>query len=215
MANIIGDIAGRYDELMLLIKKMPEDEYILVGDMIDRGPKSKEVVYWAAKNARCILGNHEHMMIDSYRKTSIYDYRLWEDVNGGQATVDSFCNEGFVDFIPESIISWMESLPLYIVVDDNVLVSHSFAHYYLELKEACNITNENGRVSHTSIIWNRSRPGRRQDYELQIAGHNSQMGLTTFADAHGTYAICLDDSRYKKVTGLHYPSMEVYQQDYL
>ena len=65
--NIIGDIAGRFDELMLLLAKMPEaDKVILVGDMVDRGPKSKEVIEWAMNNPNVIAikGNHEDMMVD-------------------------------------------------------------------------------------------------------------------------------------------------------
>ena len=39
---VIGDIAGRYDELMALIKKFPEAQEILsVGARITKGPKSK------------------------------------------------------------------------------------------------------------------------------------------------------------------------------
>jgi len=34
--NIIGDIAGRYDELMLLIEKMPKADLIIsVGDLVE------------------------------------------------------------------------------------------------------------------------------------------------------------------------------------
>ena len=53
--NIIGDIAGRFDELMLLLAKMPEsDKVILLGDMVDRGSQSKQVIEWAMTNPNVI-----------------------------------------------------------------------------------------------------------------------------------------------------------------
>ena len=76
--NIIGDIAGRYDELMLLLAKMPEADLIVsVGDMVDRGPKSKEVIEFFMTNpkAYAIYGNHESMM---YEHLTGNPYRDWE-----------------------------------------------------------------------------------------------------------------------------------------
>ena len=65
MVNIISDIAGNYKTLMALLEKMPQDEEIIsVGDMVDRGPRSKEVIefFMNNENATAIMGNHEHMM---------------------------------------------------------------------------------------------------------------------------------------------------------
>ena len=47
---------------------MPEGETISVGDMIDRGPNSKEVVEYFMDptiNSSAIFGNHEHLMVDA------------------------------------------------------------------------------------------------------------------------------------------------------
>lgn len=42
---IIGDIHGEYDTLIKLIEKLPFNaEIIFVGDLIDRGAKSREVI---------------------------------------------------------------------------------------------------------------------------------------------------------------------------
>lgn len=214
--NIIADVAGQYDTLMALIKKMPPGEYISLGDMVDRGPKSKEVVEFFMKNGKAILGNHEHMMIDSYREHGYYAWNTWER-NGGRKTVESYAGPfGYTkQHIPEEVIRWMEKLPKYMVIED-ILLSHSFLAQGMSLENACKLgTTSDSLTCDASIIWNRGEPVRHPDYKLQICGHNSQFGLERWADEQGEYAICLDDSAEKRLTGLHLPSMVVYQQDYI
>ena len=45
---VIGDVQGCYDELMLLCKKIKfnpkKDKLIFAGDLVNRGPKSLEVL---------------------------------------------------------------------------------------------------------------------------------------------------------------------------
>jgi hypothetical protein len=66
-----------------------------------------------------------------------------------------------------------------------------------------------------SIIWNRWQPHRVDEYDLQIAGHNSQWGLKRFSDERGEFAIGIDTSRTRILTGLHLPTMELFQQEYI
>lgn len=213
---VIADVAGQYDTLMALIKKMPPGEYISLGDMVDRGPKSKEVVEFFMKNGKAILGNHEHMMIDSYREHGYYEWNTWER-NGGSKTVESYagphgCTK---EHIPKEVIEWMEKLPKYMVIND-ILLSHSFLRPSANLENACKLgRSANSLECDESIIWNRRQPVRQLNYKLQICGHNSQWGLREFADKKGRFAICLDDSGSKKLTGIHIPSLEIFQQDYL
>ncbi len=62
---IVGDLHGCYDELIALCRKAElaaDDLIISVGDLVDRGPKSLEVVrFFAAdpEHRRAVLGNHE------------------------------------------------------------------------------------------------------------------------------------------------------------
>lgn len=62
----IGDVQGCYDTLHALLKKIafnPErDRVWLVGDLVNRGPKSLEVLRWAANggaSVQAVLGNHD------------------------------------------------------------------------------------------------------------------------------------------------------------
>ena len=86
MPNIISDIAGNFDALLRLLTKMPDDEVISLGDMVDRGPDSKAVINWFMSNGRAVIGNHEHMMLDHCRQTGFYEKGMWE-LNGGDATL--------------------------------------------------------------------------------------------------------------------------------
>ena len=94
MPNIIGDIAGNYNTLMALLKQMPDEEVISVGDMIDRGPHSKQVLEWFMKNGTAVLGNHEHLLYTSQTDSYMADIFLR---NGGIATIQSFFPEADVN----------------------------------------------------------------------------------------------------------------------
>ena len=63
---VIGDVQGCFDELMLLLDKInfdpKNDELIFAGDLINRGPKSLEVLEFCLENKKSIevvLGNHD------------------------------------------------------------------------------------------------------------------------------------------------------------
>lgn len=66
---VVGDIHGCYDEWIELKNKIekqdPEANFILVGDIVDRGPKVMEIIDWAMENItesgkyQMICGNHE------------------------------------------------------------------------------------------------------------------------------------------------------------
>lgn len=82
--DIVGDIHGCFDELTLLLQKLgyetgvdEQGEYaippmgrklVLVGDLVDRGPKSPEVLRLVMRMVReeralCVLGNHEAKLL--------------------------------------------------------------------------------------------------------------------------------------------------------
>lgn len=87
--NIIPDCAGRYNELQKIVTNLG-GKYYSLGDMNDRGAHNKEVFDFFM-NQKAILGNHEHMLIDTYRQNGFYTGLIWL-YNGGFTTVLSFCN---------------------------------------------------------------------------------------------------------------------------
>ena len=73
----VGDIHGCHQEFAELLSRLEltkDDELILLGDLVNRGPDSCRVIDLAKENrARCLLGNHELRLLN-YRKTKDEDY---------------------------------------------------------------------------------------------------------------------------------------------
>ena len=61
----VGDVHGHYAGLMSLFEAVAPDsadQVYFVGDLIDRGPQSSQVVdYVRQQGHRCVLGNHEQI----------------------------------------------------------------------------------------------------------------------------------------------------------
>lgn len=128
----IGDIHGCFDPLKELIEQKiqltPDDKLILLGDYIDRGPKSKEVIDYIielkAKGFDIVplSGNHEQMLLDAWEEESMTD--LWL-MNGGAETLKSFGIRAAANLEP-SYINFFKSLKLYAEVEKNLFVHAGF-----------------------------------------------------------------------------------------
>ena len=90
----IGDIHGRYD----LLKKIPEAksgvQMVCLGDMIDRGEESAQVLRHMCKatNVITLMGNHEEMMLN-FLQNPLDNGPRWLR-NGGLQTLESFAVTG-------------------------------------------------------------------------------------------------------------------------
>lgn len=212
--NVIGDIAGNYKTLLALIDKMPKGKIVAVGDIVDRGPRSKQVVEYFMEqvklgNAECLLGNHEHMMIDHYRQTHMYDSYIWH-MNGGDTTSESFAHN-----IPQTVIEFLENRPINLELDlggKKCYISHAFK------PTGRSVDEEEEETFRT--IWNRAHPFfNTESADIQICGHNSQYGLRYWNADKYKYgekqAICIDTSRDAVLTGIHLPTLTIYQQEYI
>ncbi len=93
----IGDIHGCIDQLHELVESVlhiqKEDKTIFLGDYVDRGNSSREVVDYILDmqhkdfDVIPLIGNHEWMMLEAYEN----DDRLLNWIfNGGSFTLDSF-----------------------------------------------------------------------------------------------------------------------------
>ena len=67
---VIGDVQGCFDELISLCSKVnfdpSKDKLIFAGDLVNRGPKSLEVLDFCLKNKKSIkavLGNHDFYLL--------------------------------------------------------------------------------------------------------------------------------------------------------
>lgn len=129
----VGDIHGCYDKLVEMMKILPWDRdngdlLLFIGDYIDRGPKSKEVVEFLVRlkekggNFVFLKGNHEKMLLDYYIQQK--DQMLYV-ANGGAETIASYV-EGAIGrkafALPEDHLNFLLSLKLYYETEDYIFV---------------------------------------------------------------------------------------------
>ncbi len=165
---VIPDIHGCANTLKALIEDMikpsKHDWLYFLGDYIDRGPSSKEVIDYLMHlqredyNLRLLLGNHE-----DYLLKSVIDEKNLKSVlgikqknkrkkewlfHGGKQTLESF---GVTDLklFPEEYLEWMRNLEYYIELDKFILV-----HAGLNFRE------EDPFADKESMLWVR-------DYEIE------------------------------------------------
>ena len=127
----IGDIHGCYDRLKALMEKIPidysRDTLIFIGDYIDRGPHSVEVVEYLMKlktrvpEVIFLKGNHEDMLDKFINGADRITYLL----NGGQQTLDSYLtkpvqSESFP--IPPDHMEFFKSLRLFYETEEFIFV---------------------------------------------------------------------------------------------
>lgn len=211
--NIIGDIAGRYDELMLLVDKMPEADLIVaVGDLVDRGPKSKEVIEWFMNNPKAVVvyGNHEDLMVNGIVHQDMW---LWMQ-NGGGATLRSYLEEGEESLdsidVPVEHLQWLQTRPLWFQTDD-LFVSHAPVTSLKNIPEEFDASQKGSQEG--NFIWNRIEPSKPQA-KYMIYGHNGRFKRHKWGD--GTeFAMCVDNSHSGRLTGVHWPTKEIFSQDFL
>jgi serine/threonine protein phosphatase 1 len=116
----IGDIHGSYRKLRNLLDHCKEHrgatEYriVFLGDYIDRGPHSREVVDLLIETQSqtpdhviCLRGNHEDMLLNAI---NYGDHGPWL-ANGGAMTLASYGVGRAGDILPAHL-EWFRSLPL-------------------------------------------------------------------------------------------------------
>jgi serine/threonine protein phosphatase 1 len=124
---IIGDVHGHYNTLISLLDAIApasDDQVYFLGDLIDRGPHSAKVVDFVLANKyKCLLGNHEQMLLDAVGNGQIVNNLLQAWLySGGYATLVSYDNN-----IPQDHLDWMKALPTYLDLGDIWLV-HAGVH---------------------------------------------------------------------------------------
>lgn len=142
----IGDVHGHPKTLDKLLRQLPDNALIVfVGDLIDRGPFSRQAVaIGKMKKYLCVRGNHEQMMIEAshhLKNKGDFDYHSawlrgpvggWDTLNSYQIEADG---KRFLDqkaFFEDA--NWMRTLPVFIEFPEiknsdgrYLVVSHSSA----------------------------------------------------------------------------------------
>ena len=125
---VIPDIHGCARTFIRLIQDVirlrPADRLYILGDMIDRGPRSKEVIDAILRlqstgfAVQPVRGNHEEMLLNACN--DLNDFRLWM-LNGGHATLASFNVEAPAE-LPRHYREFFQGLPYYIELNDFILL---------------------------------------------------------------------------------------------
>lgn len=233
--NVVGDIAGNFLTLKALLEKMPKDNMLIsLGDPNDRGPRSSQVIDFLMQNGKTVQSNHAHMMVDHFENGGYYEKNLWTDWNGGNTTLQSYANSD----VPREDLDFLKNCPMFIETDKYLFTHAPFNSYYT-LSQASQLgkgfNGEFDVVSESSLIWNRSvpsKPNKNANGKINIFGHNSSDGVKVYTSdfsngikcynneefkkhVNKAYAICLDTSSAKKLTGLDTATMTIYEQEYI
>jgi len=171
----IGDIHGCYDSLRELIEHKivirKSDKLIFLGDYIDRGHKSRDVIDYIIglqeKNydVTALIGNHESMLLE----TLVNEGFLPEwNRNGGSATLKSFGIRSLKQ-LDKSYIDFFKGLQYYCLIDNFLFIHAGFNDYLSDPFE-----------DKYPMIWS-----RRENYtnpvlkdKIIIHGHTPVMELT-------------------------------------
>lgn len=123
---VIGDIHGCYNILMLLLKKINfcryQDKLIFVGDLVNRGYQSLEVLRFIKSlgdSARVVLGNHDLYLIYIIFNSLEYFF----DSNHSMFSI--FDSPDKYD-----LIHWLCLQNIMIIEDDNIIVHAGIPHIW-------------------------------------------------------------------------------------
>ena len=104
----IGDVQGCFDELLKLLKVIEfdpkKDQVWLAGDLVNRGPKSAEVIRFAMAHpdsVKVVLGNHDLHLIANAVGVNDYHHRM--------DTMESVLDADDCDVL----ITWLRHQPLF------------------------------------------------------------------------------------------------------
>ena len=207
----IGDIHGQFDMLNSLyndIKKI-DAKLVFLGDYIDRGDKSKEVVDLLLEIKKekpdtiILKGNHEEFLkVTFFTDDQIaqnWFYKVWIN-NGGLSTLASYdfpsvqvkqVLEAVNDCIPKEHIDFYNNLPVTFETDKLF-----FVHAGVDLNKSFHLNDEN------DFLWIRPPFGHNdKNFPKKIIhGHTPNLGGIVVMKNR----ICVDTAAYRggKLTGV-------------
>ncbi|MCT7584618.1 metallophosphoesterase [Aliarcobacter butzleri] len=220
---IIGDVHGCYKSLLALIEQFPNKQnskIVFVGDLIDRGSNSCEVVKFIMdNNYDCVKGNHEEIFLEyapSKENEDLSDSKYWLFKCGGEQTLKSYTSKD--EYYKQ--YDFIKTLPL-----------------YLEYKDYKTTDNRYLVVSHSAVgkVWDKRDSKDKfdiEDFENQLLykrykqfdnkdifnvyGHTprSEAKLTSF-DANVDLGCVYKKEKVinPRLCALEFPSMNIYTQE--
>lgn len=206
-AFVIGDVHGCADELerlLVLLSPRRSDEVVFVGDLVNKGPASAEVVRIARSiGARAVMGNHDDLVLRAARARRTE--KGWEDFSPGVRKV--------VKSLSDDELRWLRSLPLFlrlpehraVVVHAGMLPGKKVEEQRRENLLTMRSIKDDGSPSRRvdeGAAWGSLWNGRTH----AIYGHDAIRGLQRHARATGLDTGCVYGGR---LSALVLPSHEV------
>jgi serine/threonine protein phosphatase 1 len=205
----IGDVHGCATALRALIKLIDprtDDTLVMLGDCVDRGPESRQVIeYLFELKESCqlipLLGNHEEMMLNYVDGKPQPDD--WLDV-GGAATMRSYGATLNPNEIPPTHIDYIRTWGDYFETP-----SHFFAHGNYEADRALSAQHWQ------TMRWQSLKfgvPGPHVSGKTAVLGHTSQKSGEVLDLGH---LICIDTFCWggKWLTALDSTNGQMWQVD--
>lgn len=169
----MSDIHGQYDMFIRMLEQIKfneNDKLYILGDIVDRGPKSIEIYKYIREhnNIELLMGNHESMMYNALIPYGRSGKSLWYG-NGGLSTVAQYREMSKEE--QQEMLSYFEKLPYYKIIEMNnitYVLCHAGLVDYLGVDSidetiAANIQDDN-------ILWLRPCSDEIDNYVI-IHGH--------------------------------------------
>ncbi|MFA7083204.1 MAG: metallophosphoesterase family protein [Arcobacteraceae bacterium] len=225
---IISDVHGCYKTLLALIEQFPykqNSKIVFVGDLVDRGENSYNVVQFVMENNYdCVKGNHEDMLLEygsiTKDETLAKIAKHWLNSCGGNETIKSYKNNE--DYIKH--YDYLDSLPIYIEYKDYktensryLVVSHSAIGTVWECKDSQYEIDKDIFESH--ILWSRE-PSIDIKEIFNVYGHTMFEEPKMNEFSCGIDLGCCYKENPKKIPNprlcaLEFPSMKLFTQENL
>ncbi|HEY6437937.1 MAG TPA: metallophosphoesterase, partial [Ignavibacteriaceae bacterium] len=185
MVAVIGDIHGCFHTLKklytLILKKYPDIPVCAVGDLVDRGKFSYEVVEFIKKNKITFTaGNHDYMFYYFIKHPSSMLGRSWV-FNGSETTLDSYSNR-FSEM--NKHLNFIIRAPLILDLSDCFICHAGISSHYArklgknplaDKQKLINIIEKDLNTDH-GILWTRDKLLNLN--KLQVVGHTRYQEIT-------------------------------------
>ncbi len=178
MIAVIGDIHGCYNTLLQLYEDIksvyPDIEIYSVGDLVDRGNFSYDVVeFFKKNNIKFTAGNHDLMFYYYITHQGHPIGKPWV-YNGSEATLQSY-NHNRTRM--REHFTFITKAPLFMNLDDCFISHAGISGYYrkkfkngvLDKLEELEVFLKNDLTSQHGVIWTRDE--LMNIGKLQIVGH--------------------------------------------
>lgn len=194
MIAVIGDIHGCLFTLEILYNKIKKEypgiSVYSVGDLIDRGNFSSDVIEFVLNEGiKFTPGNHEYMFYNYFKRPNDPDSNIWE-LNGNSSTLLSYENN---PSLLKKHLQIIKNLPLFYNLED-CFISHAGIAAFYKFKFPKNITENPELINRyvyedidslNGILWTRYKLLNMG--KMQVVGHTQRSRIVFEKSSNALY----------------------------